>query len=333
VATLIAAGTPRLHGEDTDHIQVLAGIDGPLPPIVVHRRSMRVLDGMHRLRAAIIRGDQYIDVRFFDGDEDEAFIVAVQANIAHGLPLSLTDRRSAALRILTSHPTRSDRAIASVVGLSHKTVGALRRTAVGEIPQLDARVGRDGRERPTNIDEARDRARALLEQDPKISLRQAARATGISPETVRDIRRQIATEDTPPSPAKGPTGQVSGVRPADRPGSPTRTAERSAASTDRPGEMIELLDRLNQDPALRLNQVGRFLLRLLAVTTHAPEHWHRLAHQVPAHRQQQVATAARACARAWSDFAERLEVPAHDALPLERRAPLDSFDGATEVPG
>jgi hypothetical protein len=66
---------------------------------------MRVIDGMHRLRAAQLRGDHGVEVKFFDGDADEAFIAAVRANITHGLPLTLADRKAAAQRILAASHT------------------------------------------------------------------------------------------------------------------------------------------------------------------------------------------------------------------------------------
>jgi hypothetical protein len=57
LAVLNLDGWPRLKGESQAHIQGLAEVGGGLPPILVHRQSMRILDGMHRVRAAIVRGD------------------------------------------------------------------------------------------------------------------------------------------------------------------------------------------------------------------------------------------------------------------------------------
>lgn len=95
---------------------MLAAVEAKLPPIIVHRATMRVIDGMHRLAAAKLRNDETIEVRFFEGTEQEAFVLAVKANISHGRPLSLTDRTSAAERIIVSHPAWSDRAIAVAAG-------------------------------------------------------------------------------------------------------------------------------------------------------------------------------------------------------------------------
>ena len=97
---------------------------------------MQVIDGMHRVRAAILSGAGYIEALLFEGAEDEAFLLAVQLNVAHGLPLSRADRVAAAVRIIHSSPQWSDRAIARAAGLSDKTVASIRRRTSAEIPHL-----------------------------------------------------------------------------------------------------------------------------------------------------------------------------------------------------
>ncbi|HLK74721.1 MAG TPA: ParB/RepB/Spo0J family partition protein, partial [Streptosporangiaceae bacterium] len=124
VLSLRPADSPRLNGEDKAHIARLAETETPLPPILVDRRTMRVIDGMHRLMAASLQGRETIDVKFFGGNEADVFLRAVQENIAHGLPLSQADRRAAAERIIASHPHMSDRAIGQSAGLAAKTVAA-----------------------------------------------------------------------------------------------------------------------------------------------------------------------------------------------------------------
>ena len=141
------ADSPRLDGEVREHIRILAGSTARLPPILVHRRTMRVVDGMHRYHAALLRGDVEIEVTYLDAADEDVFVHAVAANVAHGLPLSLRDRKAAAQRILKTHPDWSDRSVATTTGLSPKTVGAVRRRASVEIPQSGSRLGRDGRRR------------------------------------------------------------------------------------------------------------------------------------------------------------------------------------------
>ncbi|MFD0884088.1 VWA domain-containing protein [Streptosporangium algeriense] len=118
IADLADSDSPRLDGVNIEHAQGLADSTAELPPILVHRPTMRVIDGMHRLCAAILRGRRTIAVRFFSGSEKDAFVLAVHANVAHGLPLSLADRTASAERVMGSHPEWSDRATATVTGLS-----------------------------------------------------------------------------------------------------------------------------------------------------------------------------------------------------------------------
>ena len=145
VLVCVGADSPRLHGEDLEHIRSLAELADELPPILVQRKTMRVIDGMHRLKAAVLRGERTIEAIFYDGDDAEAFVLAVRSNVQHGLPLTLSDRKAAAARIVILNPHWSDRAIAEVSGLSAKTVATVRSDAADLLPEDSRRIGRDGR--------------------------------------------------------------------------------------------------------------------------------------------------------------------------------------------
>jgi hypothetical protein len=147
IESLVIGDSPRLAGINADHVRVLAEMGENLPPILVHRPTMRVIDGAHRVRAALSRGAKTISARYFDGDDATAFVLAVEANVGHGLPLTLAERTAAAARIVRAYPHWSDRRIAAVAGLSPKTVGAIRVSASEEIPQPRYRIGLDGRAR------------------------------------------------------------------------------------------------------------------------------------------------------------------------------------------
>ncbi|MER7756572.1 ParB/RepB/Spo0J family partition protein [Kitasatospora sp. NPDC097643] len=286
--------SPRAGGEDPEHIRMLAELATPLPPIVVHRPTMRVIDGAHRLRAAAVRGDERIEVRFFDGTEADAFVLAVELNSAHGLPLSLADRKAAAVRIIGSHPQWSDRRIASVVGLAANTVGSIRQRSTAQNEQPNTSVGRDGRVRPRSGAEGRRRAGSLMQANPAASLREIARAAGISLATASDVRTRL------------------------RRGEPLTTPQQHALEQDRPGALIaprpqrpavptaDLLDSLSNDPCLRLPEAGRILLRALRICAVDADVWARLVETVPPHRQESVVSLARECADAWQSFADRL---------------------------
>jgi ParB-like chromosome segregation protein Spo0J len=316
---LRTADSPRAVLENTEHLRVLAMTGETLPPIIVHRPTMRVIDGMHRLRAAVLRGRTEIEARFFDGSEEDAFVLAVESNIAHGLPLKLAERSAAALRILASHPHWSDRAIAAVTGLSAQKVSSLRRSLPEAPVTADARVGRDGRVRPLSTAQARREASRLLSSFPEMSLRQIARRTRLSPSTVRDVRdRMQRGEDIVPRRHQKPAPRRS-VPCETEPGGPVvirsradlaaeDTADRCVQPEAAPPapDPVALYRRLCRDPALRQSEAGRRLLRLLGLLLMASEEWGALAGAVPAHRTGVVADLALECARTWQSFADRI---------------------------
>jgi ParB-like chromosome segregation protein Spo0J len=302
IHAVLPADSPRLSGENLQHARLLAESDAELPPILVHRQTMRVIDGMHRLRAAVLRGQEKIAARLFDGGEDAAFVIAVETNVAHGLPLSLADREAAAARIVGSHPQWSDRAIASVTGLSAKTVAAIRRGTTGDEPQLHTRIGRDGRVRPVNGAEGRRRASELFAQQPNASLREVARGAGISPGTARDVRERIRRgEDPVPRRQRGNPP---------RPEPPALERElRQLVSSRRcgnPRDRERILGDLRRDPSLRFADSGRNLLRWLDARANATEGWDKVVPSMAPHCYYAVTDLACAIAEEWLDLAEYL---------------------------
>src|SRR6266545_2118375 len=129
IESLVVADSPRLSGENKEHINRLIEVGHEaLPPILVQRNTMKVIDGVHRVRAAALAGQDKIAARFFEGGDDEAFLYAVKENTTHGLPLTLADRRAAAGRVMRTHPQLSDRSISEYTALSDKTVASIRRS-------------------------------------------------------------------------------------------------------------------------------------------------------------------------------------------------------------
>jgi ParB-like chromosome segregation protein Spo0J len=299
VGSLVPGDPPRTVRESPEHVRALAGAPGELPPIIVHRATMRVVDGLHRLRAVELRGQEFIAARMFDGDESDAFILAVQANLTSGLPLSVADRKAAALRIVTSHPHWSDRMIASASGLSARPVAEVRRSHPAPTALGQSRVGRDGRVRPVNAAEKRRMASELFRRNPDLSLRQVARAVGISPETARSVRNRLTREgQQDPSGTVRPDGPArtdESIVAAGRRGSPAADVGRTAAPVDR----AEVIRRLRVDPALRYSDDGRALLRLLQAHALSDEQWTALLDSVPAHRRGTLAHVALDCSRVW----------------------------------
>ena len=301
---LVFGDSPRSGGERPEHTALLTQCGVPLPPILVHRSSMRIIDGVHRVRAAQAQGAATIEAMMLDCSWESAFVVAVAANRSVGLPLSLDDRRSAVTRILLSHPQWSDRSIASLTGLSAKTVCAIRNASVerAEFTVLVSRTGRDGRARPMDAAVGRRAAAAYLEQHPDSSLRTVARHAGVSPNTVRDVRMRLARGEDPV------------VASAKRPCRPARKTavlrnRVPAPSVDRPisGTVRPLLASLSRDPAVRMTDAGRELVRWLYGHSVDEVDVNALVAAIPGHRRREVAAIADRCAMNWSAIARRIE--------------------------
>jgi len=305
IDTLRPGPTPR-RATDEDHIHRLAETDSPLPPILVHRSTMQVIDGRHRLRAALLRGHDTIDVVFFDGSEEHAFIRAVEENIAHGLPLNLGERKAAAARIMSMHPQLSDRMIATHTGLAARTVALLRRCSSEEHAQSNTREGLDGRRRPLDATEGRLRAVDLITEHPEASLREIAKTAGVSLGTAHDVRSRLRRGEDP----------IPRGRRADVAEPPPAAVDAYAVGTTITGEIGDdpavtaelplLLEKLARDPALRLTDPGRRMLRLLFSSTVIAE-WPELADSVPPHRVDAILKIAQQCAKDWGLLAQSLQ--------------------------
>jgi ParB-like chromosome segregation protein Spo0J len=300
ITALRPADSPRTAGTDAKHIRMLADLETVLPPIVVHRSTMRVIDGMHRLRAAQLRGDAMVAVRLVDGTAAEAFVLAVELNHAHGLPLSLADRTAAAARIVGSHPDWSDRRIAAATGLAANTVGAIRRRSTAPDARPPARIGRDGRTRPGSVAEARRLAGELIADNPGASLREVARAVGVSPATVSDVRARLQRGESPITPRQQEAARRTPV---------LTSLDRTPTSA-----RADVVRRLRSDPSLRFTDGGRVLLRLLDVCTLEAGQWDRITATVPPYHRAAVVELAQRCANTWQEFADRL-IHHTDALP------------------
>lgn len=293
ISTLKLGESPRTGGVNDEHVRLLVEIGRLMPPIIVHRPTMRVIDGVHRLRATQLSAGDHIEARFFDGDEDDAFVLAVEANAANGLPLSLADRKAAAARIVMTHPSRSDRWIASVSCLAPATVGTIRRCSTVENAQSNTRIGQDGRARPIDSAEGRRLAGELMRADPNRSLRDIARAVGIAPSTVLDVRNRLRCgEDLVPARRE----RESAARTA--PGSPQRHVPTEP-------DPMSIMRTLRNDPSLRFNETGRALLRWLDNHTMTGESAPPVE-GIPVHCATTVAALARHNARFWAAFSERV---------------------------
>ncbi|MGI5341629.1 hypothetical protein ACQEVS_31615 [Streptomyces sp. CA-181903] len=303
VDSLLSADSPRTNGLDRAYIDTLVALEDELPPIVVHRPTGRVIDGMHRLAAARVRGDRTISAYLLDMPERNVFATAVSLNITHGKPLSHDDRLAAAARILRESPALSDRYVASVTALSPRTVSRVRRSSV-DVAHLNTRIGLDGKRRRADVASVasgRLRAVEVIRQRPEASLREIARLAGISLGTAHDVKKRLLLGMDPV-----PQGSGAAVERAREPRSEPRPETRIAEAPSL-RDARDRLDRLRKDPALRLSQSGRFLLRGFAVHDLDATVWAKLAATIPPHCADGITQLARECADVWARFAEQVE--------------------------
>jgi hypothetical protein len=306
--------SPRLDGEDARHVEILAQTEERLPPILVHRSTMQVIDGMHRLRAAEMKRQITIEVCFFDGDEEASFIEAVRANREHGLPLTLADRRSAARRIIGYRPCLSNRKIADITGLAARTVASIRGQVCPEGGPA-VRLGMDGKTRPLNSAAGRRLASETFAERPDASLREVARLAGISLGTAHDVRERVRRGEDPVPPMV--------QRNEDRPSGPVRAGaercrlvgakneagrRRPERTRDKAGRDQDMLLRsLSNDPSLRFSETGRATLRWLFARIQRLDGWEEIVDMLPSHSAYLVAEVARNCGQEWLTLAAAAE--------------------------
>jgi len=280
----------RSTGLDPAHVATLAELVDTWPPIVVRRADHTVVDGQHRLAAAVKLGLRHVRAVFFDGSADDAYVEFVRCNVGHGLPLSIDERRAAVRRILATHAERSDRGIAELCGVSPKTVARMRDEQGASPSSCATRVGRDGRVRPLDPGVIRERIAAELELHPEASLRAVARVVGASPETVRSVRNRMRT------------------------GAPACSSLASVRDGDLDATILGLLPRAQRsgrpwqhDQALATSDGGeQFVAWFDATAVDGADRWEYLG-VVPLSRTYEVADEARRRAAFWASFAETLE--------------------------
>ena len=111
------------------------------PPVVVYHDGTEywLADGVHRVEAARKLERETIDAEVLDGDARQAILHGIGSNASHGLRRTQADKRQAVERLLRDEEWGkwSDRKIAKVARVDHKTVAKVRRDLLGgEFPTL-----------------------------------------------------------------------------------------------------------------------------------------------------------------------------------------------------
>ena len=105
------------------------------PPVVVYHDGTGYWlgDGFHRVEAARKLERETIDAEVLDGDARQAILHGIGSNASHGLRRTQADKRQAIERLLRDEEWSkwSNREIAKVAKVDHKTVGKVRRDLLG----------------------------------------------------------------------------------------------------------------------------------------------------------------------------------------------------------
>jgi hypothetical protein len=136
---------PMMGDEEFDLLVEDVGENGLQNPIVLH--DGLILDGRNRYLACLKAGVSVKTVEF-DGKDPVAFVYSVNAHRRH---LTMEHKLNLATRLLVESPERSDRAIAKLVQVHHKTVGRVRAEleARGAGRHVESRVDSKGRLYPS----------------------------------------------------------------------------------------------------------------------------------------------------------------------------------------
>ena len=304
----------RETGTNLAHVRLLAEVasSAELPPILVQQESSRIVDGMHRLEVAKLRGSEYIRARFINCTDEEAFILAIKSNTLHGLPLSRADRIFGAKRILAWHPDWSDRAIGADSGLSAKTIASLRERSDDAAQQVSMRLGRDGKRRPISSTEGRKRAADYITARPDAPLREVAREARVSLGTVQDVRARML---------RGADPVVLGRKKAHLEGVPNASAKTGPVDPGSPADSFPVREirgdaqqaswsaispKLANDPSLKYSEGGKAFFRWMAQHAVQRGEWKEFIDAIPPHWLKDVSSIAEGMRDEWNEFADLL---------------------------
>jgi len=105
---------------------------GQLPPVTVFQdgNTFWLADGRHRLEARKRVGYLDIEAEIKVGSERDAQLYAFSANLSHGLASNISDRKKVARLLLEDKVWKDfpNRKIGEICGLSHTTIGAIRKS-------------------------------------------------------------------------------------------------------------------------------------------------------------------------------------------------------------
>ena len=189
----IRPGPAIRSGLDDAHIARIADVADRWPPVVLQTGTYVLIDGAHRIEAARRNGATTIEADFVDLDDGELLAVRAERNSAHGLTLSLDERRAIAFDLLAQQRW-SDGRIADATGLNRSTITRYREKTIpgGADHDLETgtRQGKDGKHYPRDATARRERALRTMAENPDRPLTTVAEQAGLSLSTIYRLRDQ-----------------------------------------------------------------------------------------------------------------------------------------------
>lgn len=119
------------------YVEALArGDKFPAVTVFYDGSNYRLADGFHRVNAVKLLGRNEIEANIRTGGKKEALLFSVAANEEHGLPRTQADKKKAVKSLLKrpDFSEESDREIARLCRVDHKTVAKYRAELSGEFP-------------------------------------------------------------------------------------------------------------------------------------------------------------------------------------------------------
>jgi len=196
--------------------------DLPLVDVYEVEGAYLLIDGYHRVEAAVRCNRTEIDVHLYTGKSYyDAMWDAGAANARHGLRLGGHGRERLTINRLRAYPERSNRWVAKGIGVGKNYVERIRcqlETAKGEerIDVYTKLLGEDGITRPRVQTESRDAIAAAMAAAPTRSDRDIADQFDVSHDTVGAYRRREAVRealDADPEAADEAVATTAGVDP------------------------------------------------------------------------------------------------------------------------
>lgn len=127
---------PRDGGVDPTIVREYAMVWHDLPPVRVQRGTYRLIDGAHRINAAFetTAGTDHVKIVEEDAADEDLILLAYEANVSHGRPLTLKERQKYVRILLDRFPNSPIAELARKANVDPVTV-ARYREASGEVPE------------------------------------------------------------------------------------------------------------------------------------------------------------------------------------------------------